>query len=120
MQKRQKNGVDIMNLNASPLFNNLPMQGLNNLSLSQDTMPNTKLDTQAPNFSEMLKQAIENVNGLQSNTSDLRNRFEMGDQNVSLGEVMIAANKSRLAFDATVQVRNKMIEAYKEVMSMPV
>ena len=38
----------------------------------------------------------------------------------SLGEVMIAANKSSLAFDATVQVRNKMVEAYKEVMSMPV
>ena len=44
----------------------------------------------------------------------------MGDQNVSLSDVMIASNKSGLAFDATVQVRNKMVEAYKEVMSMPV
>ena len=113
-----------MNLNTSPLFNNLQAQGLNNLSISQDVMPTTKLDvpldTKAADFSDMLKQAIDNVNGLQSNTSELRNSFEMGDESVSLGQVMIAANKSSLAFDATVQIRNKMVEAYKEVMSMPV
>ncbi len=117
-----------MNLNTSALFNNLPTQGANNLSLAKDVMPSTKLDTTAsmkldtenPNFSNMLQQAIDNVNGLQSTTSDLRNRFEMGDKNVSLSEVMIAANKSGLAFDATIQIRNKMVEAYKQVMSMPV
>ena len=106
------------------MFNNLQSQGLNNLSISQDAMPTSKLDAQlgakAPDFSDMLKQAIDNVNGLQSNTSDLRNSFEMGDESVSLGQVMIAANKSSLAFDATIQIRNKMVEAYKEVMSMPV
>jgi len=114
-----------MNLNTSALFNNLPTQGVNNLSLGKDVMQSMKLniensETENPNFSNMLQQAIENVNGLQSNTSDLRNRFEMGDKNVSLGDVMIAANKSGLAFEATVQIRNKMVEAYKQVMSMPV
>lgn len=108
-----------MNINAASMFNELQTQsvqakGLNN-ALS------VKEGNAAPaNFSAMLQQAIDNVNGLQQNTSALRNSFEMGDKNVSLGDVMIASNKSSLAFDATVQVRNKMVEAYKEVMSMPV
>ena len=108
-----------MNLNTSALFNELPLQGLNSKGLGNDLSLESSKST-APEFSQMLKQAIDNVNGLQQNTSDLRNRFEMGDEQVSLGEVMIAANKSGLAFDATVQIRNKMVEAYKEVMSMPV
>ncbi len=111
-----------MNLNTSALFNELPMQGLQGLQSNglDNKISNELTKPNAPDFSQMLKQAIDNVNGLQQNTSDLRNRFEMGDEQVSLGDVMIAANKSSLAFDATVQVRNKMVEAYKEVMSMPV
>jgi len=108
-----------MNLNTSALFNDLKMQGLKNTGMESE-LSSQSVSSSKADFSQMLKQAIDNVNGLQQNTSDLRNRFEMGDKDVSLGEVMIAANKSSLAFDATVQVRNKMVEAYKEVMSMPV
>jgi len=108
-----------MNLNTAALFNDQPLQALQNKGLGNE-ITNQSIKSSAPDFSQMLKQAIDNVNGLQENTSELRNRFEMGDEEVSLGEVMIAANKSSLAFDATVQVRNKMVEAYKEVMSMPV
>jgi len=108
-----------MNLNTSALFNDIPLQGLKSKGLGEELTSQTTKSS-APDFSQMLKQAINNVNGLQENTADLRNRFEMGDDQVSLGEVMIASNKSSLAFEATVQVRNKMLEAYKEVMSMPV
>jgi flagellar hook-basal body complex protein FliE len=44
----------------------------------------------------------------------------MGDRSVSLAEVMIASQKSSVAFEATVQVRNKLVESYKEIMNMPV
>lgn len=71
-------------------------------------------------FSGLLKQAINNVNDLQQDTSDLRNRFDMGDRSVSLSDVMIAGQKSSIAFEATVQVRNKVVEAYKTIMNMPV
>lgn len=108
-----------MNLNTSALFNDLQLQGLQNKGLESD-LASQSVSTPKADFSKMLKQAIDNVNDLQQNTTDLRNRFEMGDKDVSLGEVMIAANKSSLAFDATVQIRNKVVEAYKEVMSMPV
>ncbi|WP_432453625.1 MULTISPECIES: flagellar hook-basal body complex protein FliE [unclassified Agarivorans] len=71
-------------------------------------------------FGSLLSDAINNVNGLQSNANDLRTRFDLGDRNVGIGDVMIASQKSSIAFDATVQVRNKLVDAYKQIMSMPV
>ena len=108
-----------MSINTSAIFNNLKLQSPDTKELSVG-LPSQPTVTPKAEFSKMLKQAIDNVNGLQQSTTDLRNRFEMGDTDVSLGQVMIAANKSSLAFDATVQVRNKMVDAYKEIMSMPV
>ena len=46
--------------------------------------------------------------------------LERGDRDISLAEVMIASQKSSVAFEATVQVRNKLVEAYKDIMNMPV
>lgn len=71
-------------------------------------------------FGDMLSHAINNVNGLQKTSSDLQMRFDRGDEDVSLSDVMIARNKSSVAFEATIQVRNKLVEAYKELMNMPV
>lgn len=71
-------------------------------------------------FGDMLASAINHVNGLQKTSGELATRFDEGDRNVSLSDVMIARNKSSVAFDATVQTRNKLVEAYKELMNMPV
>lgn len=71
-------------------------------------------------FGVMLKSAIDNINGLQLEAGDLRQRLEMGDQSISLAEVMIAAQKSSIAFEAGVQVRNKVVDAYEKIMNMPV
>lgn len=108
-----------MNINAATMLHELKAQSLEAKSVNGD-VKSQPLNSAPADFSEMLKQAVDNVNSLQQNTSDLRNRFEMGDKSVSLSDVMIASNKSGLAFDATIQVRNKVVEAYKEVMSMPV
>ncbi|OAN18614.1 flagellar hook-basal body complex protein FliE [Photobacterium jeanii] len=71
-------------------------------------------------FGALLGDAIKSVNHLQGESSALQTRFDEGDRSVSLSDVMIARNKSSVAFDATVQVRNKLVEAYKEMMNMPV
>lgn len=71
-------------------------------------------------FAGLLRDSIGKVNEVQSTASTLRTAFERGDPNVSLSQVMVAGQKSSIAFEATVQVRNKLLEAYKEVMSMPV
>jgi len=70
-------------------------------------------------FSDLLKQSINRVNEVQKEAGSLKTAFEMGDKNVDLVEVMIAAQKSNVSFQAMVKVRNKLVEAYKDVMSMP-
>jgi flagellar hook-basal body complex protein FliE len=72
------------------------------------------------NFSEMLGKAIDTVNSMQLDSKDKSMAFEMGDKSLSLADVMIAKEKSGIAFEATVQVRNKVLEAYKTIMNMPV
>ena len=71
-------------------------------------------------FGQVLKGALKNVNSLQADANDLRTRFDMGDRSINLSDVMIAGQKSSIAFEATVQVRNKVVEAYKTIMNMPV
>ena len=66
------------------------------------------------------KGALKNATSLQADASDLRTRFDMGDRSINLSDVMIAGQKSSIAFEATVQVRNKVVEAYKTIMNMPV
>lgn len=71
-------------------------------------------------FGVMLKSAIDSINNLQMEASDMRTRLEMGDQSLSLAEVMIASQKASIAFEAGVQVRNKVVDAYEKIMNMPV
>ena len=71
-------------------------------------------------FRELLKKSIDSVNETQQTTNALRTSFERGAEGVDLAEVMIAAQKSSIAFEAMVEVRNKLVEAYKDVMNMPV
>lgn len=71
-------------------------------------------------FGNVMKQAIGEVNNLQKTSGDLKTSFELGDPNVNLADVMIASEKASVAFEATLQVRNKLIEAYQEVMRMSI
>lgn len=74
----------------------------------------------AVSFGDILTKSINSVNETQQTAGALKTAFEMGDPSVSITEVMVASEKSSLAFTAMVEVRNKMIEAYKDVMNMPV
>ena len=71
-------------------------------------------------FSSLLTQSINKVNDMQHTSRTMAEAFEMGAKNVSLPEVMLARNKASLAFEGMVQVRNKMVEAYQEIMRMQV
>jgi flagellar hook-basal body complex protein FliE len=72
------------------------------------------------NFADLLSNAIGTVNDMQLESKDMAMSFEMGNKNLSLADVMVAKEKAGLAFEATIQVRNKVLEAYKQIMSMPV
>ncbi len=88
--------------------------------LDVNPQPQVELNSSKSDFSAMLGNAIEKVNSMQLEAKDLTQRFEMGDKSLSLAEVMLAKEKSGIAFEATVQVRNKVLEAYKQIMNMPV
>jgi len=75
---------------------------------------------QGANFGDLLKQSIDKVNETQQTAGELKTAFETGSKDVDLAEVMIAVQKSSVSFQAMVQVRNKLVEAYKDVMSMPI
>ncbi|OPX56813.1 flagellar hook-basal body complex protein FliE [Oceanospirillum multiglobuliferum] len=74
----------------------------------------------APSFADMLKGAIDKVNETQKTASALREAYEMGDPEVDIVQVMVASQKSTVAFEAMTQVRNKLVSAYQEIMRMPV
>ena len=87
--------------------------------MQNTTRPEATAD-KTVDFSQMLKNSIDSVNEVQQNAAEMRTAFETGEGNVDLAQVMIAAQKSSVSFQAMVQVRNKLVEAYKEVMNMPI
>ncbi|BBO28613.1 MAG: flagellar hook-basal body complex protein FliE [Pseudomonadota bacterium] len=88
--------------------------------LDVNPQPQVELNTSKSDFSQLLSNAIEKVNDMQLESKDMQQRFEMGDRSLSMADVMLAKEKSGIAFEATVQVRNKVLEAYKTIMNMPV
>ena len=74
--------------------------------------------TPAPSFQAAMADAVQQVNALQADASSASAAFERGDSH-DLASVMIARQKAALAFEATVQVRNRLLGAYKDVMNMP-
>ena len=100
--------MKIDRLNTLPAMNN-------NANLIELALPS---DDGAKSFGTMLSEAISDVNGLQKSsqakTIDLAaGRIE------DISEVMIAAEKASVALQLTIQVRNKVVEAYQEIMRMP-
>ncbi len=82
--------------------------------------PDIKADPNVPDFKTMFGNAINNVNTTQMHSASLSKRFEQGDPRVDLPEVMIAAQKASVSFEAMKEVRNKLVDAYKDIMNMPV
>jgi flagellar hook-basal body complex protein FliE len=76
-------------------------------------------ETRETSFADALTQAVGQVNETQQAASDLRNRLQAGDEDVTLTETMVAAQRSSVAFEATLQVRNRLVQAYEKVMNMP-
>lgn len=81
----------------------------------QQTQSTGKLD-----FAEALKASLNQVNNVQLNAETLGKNFAMGDDKVSLSDVMISMQKANISFQATVQVRNKLVAAYHDIMNMQI
>lgn len=77
--------------------------------------PAVKLD-----FAQVLDNTLQSVSDRAAHAQNLSQRFSLGDDSVSLSDAMIAMQKSSIAFQTTVQVRNKLVTAYHDVMNMQV
>ena len=75
---------------------------------------------QGADFAALLKNSVDQVNATQRESRGMTDAFAKGDPNTDLTEVMVAMQKASLSFQAMTQVRNKLVEAYKDVMNMPV
>lgn len=112
-----------MNIKGQALYGQMQAMATQARSLGQELKPLpaiSGINGSQANFGNMLKDALGTVNGLQMQSRELTTAVELGKPGVSLAQAMIATQKSSLAFEATVQVRNKVVEAYKEIMAMPV
>lgn len=78
-----------------------------------------KFDAASPSFSSMLQQGLAHVNGLQSAADEALWRLAAG-QSDNLHEVMIAVERASIALELTIAIRNKLVEAYQEIMRMQV
>lgn len=74
----------------------------------------------AGGFGGVLDKALDSVSRAQANSSSLQQAFELGDPRADLARVMVAMQQSQVAFKATVEVRNRLVQAYQDVMNMPV
>lgn len=77
-------------------------------------------ETPKLDFASALKSSLEHVSGAQNSAKKMGERFALGDDSVSLSETMIAMQKASISFQATVQVRNKLISAYQDIMNMQI
>jgi len=89
--------------------------GLNPLKAAEAAESSSKVS-----FSDALKASLQNVSNTQVKADQLGERFAAGDDSVSLSDTMIAMQKASISFQATVQVRNKLVSAYHDIMNMQV
>ena len=71
-------------------------------------------------FAQVLKSAIDQVGQAQQQAQQMTQNFATGENNVNLQDVMVNLQKANLSFQQMVQVRNKLVTAYHDIMNMPV
>lgn len=81
---------------------------------------NNSVSTSGVEFGKALKQQLEELNQSQQKASQLGERFSLGDESVNLSDVMIASQKANIELQTAVQVRNKLVSAYHDIMNMQI
>jgi len=75
---------------------------------------------QPTDFASLLKDSVEHIAAMQNQATALAGAYETGDKSVDLTRVMLEVQKAGLAFHAMTEVRNKLLDAYTQVMNMSV
>lgn len=73
-----------------------------------------------PSFGDAMAQALKGVSASQNEATRLQRELQLDNPTVSLEETMVAMQKAQIGFQATLQVRNRLVSAYSEIMNMQV
>lgn len=79
----------------------------------------SQIHRKSDSFGEILSAAMASANDHQITAQQMQKQFELGDKDVDLISVMLATQKANISFQTMMQVRNRMLNAYREVMNMP-
>ena len=112
-------GIDqsrLLNMRSAILSQNSALQRAAGKELGTDPAAIGKAPA---SFGKTMNDALQAVNAQQSKASDLSAAYERGDTH-DIVSVMVERQKASLGFEATVQVRNKLLSAYRDIMNMPV
>ncbi len=83
--------------------------------------PETAPGANSPaDFAGLLKDSVDHIAAMQNQATALANAYETGDKSIDLTKVMLEVQKAGLAFRAMTEVRNKLLDAYTQVMNMSV
>jgi len=75
---------------------------------------------EGPGFQQALTKALRAVSDSQVKSDEMQRQVSLGNPTVSLEETMVAMQKSQIGFQATLQVRNRLVQAYSDIMNMSV
>jgi flagellar hook-basal body complex protein FliE len=113
-----KHGTKPMNVTLKPFDF---AQAVARAGLGTDGVPLAKASpVQGTGFQKALGQALDAVSKSQNDATSLQREVQLDNPTVSLEQTMVAMQKSQIAFSATLQVRNKLLQAYTDIMGMQV
>jgi len=79
-----------------------------------------KAPAKTDDFSSMLKSTLSKIDASQNSANKLAEAFQLGDPKVSLEDTMVALQKANVEFQAAIQVRNRVVAAYHDVMNLQI
>jgi len=90
------------------------------LSKALGSTPDIPATLSAGGFGQALRSALQTVSSAQNDSSEMQRQVQLDNSAVSLEETMVALQKAQIGFAATLHVRNRLVQAYTDVMNMQV
>jgi len=90
------------------------------LNTNGTPLVNSSKPVEGAGFQQALTQALRSVSNTQLQADEMQRQVSLGNPTVSLEETMVAMQKSQIGFQATLQVRNRLVQAYSDIMNMSV
>ena len=103
----------------NPIGINQVLAEMRALAAQASNKPADAGGVQRADFGALLKSSLDRVNEMQQRAETLASAFETGARDVDITQVMIEVQKAGLAFRAMTEVRNKLVQAYQDIMNMP-